>query len=116
MGILDLDESGSSVDQKQYRSMIGSLLYLTTSRSDIMFSDVCVQGSKLHLKSATWVPSKESWDIWSILSMLVCGILEMHNLSLLYSDSDYAECKVGSKRISDTSIARDVTCAVILKH
>jgi hypothetical protein len=51
-----------------------------------------------------------------ILPMLVCGILEMHNLSLLYSDSNYVECKVDSKSISDTSISRDVTCAVILEE
>ncbi|XP_070026701.1 intracellular protein transport protein USO1-like [Nicotiana sylvestris] len=35
---LDVDEPGSSVDQKLYRGMIGSLLYLTTSRPDIVFS------------------------------------------------------------------------------
>ncbi|XP_070021600.1 secreted RxLR effector protein 161-like [Nicotiana sylvestris] len=35
---LDIDELGSSVDQKLYRSMIGSLLYLTASRPDIVFS------------------------------------------------------------------------------
>ena len=40
-GHLDLDEGGKSVDQTLYRSMIGSLLYLTTSRPDIMFS-VCM--------------------------------------------------------------------------
>ena len=38
---LDSDEEGKSVDLKLYRSMIGSLLYLTTSRHDIMFS-VCL--------------------------------------------------------------------------
>ncbi|XP_070017144.1 uncharacterized protein [Nicotiana sylvestris] len=32
------DEPGSSVDQKLYRGMIGSLLYLTTSRPEIIFS------------------------------------------------------------------------------
>ena len=37
-GHLDLDEGGNPVDQKLYRSMIGSLLYLTASRPDIMFS------------------------------------------------------------------------------
>jgi Reverse transcriptase (RNA-dependent DNA polymerase) len=37
---LDADESGKSVDISQYQAMIGSLLYLTASRSDIMFS-VC---------------------------------------------------------------------------
>ena len=35
---LDKDEQGKSVDIKLYRSMIGSLLYLTASRPDIMFS------------------------------------------------------------------------------
>ncbi|XP_019244462.1 PREDICTED: uncharacterized protein LOC109224331, partial [Nicotiana attenuata] len=35
---LDVDEPGSSVDQKLYRGMIGSLLYLTASRPDIVFS------------------------------------------------------------------------------
>ena len=37
-GHLDLDESGKSVDQTLHRSMNGSLLYLTASRPDIMFS------------------------------------------------------------------------------
>ena len=40
-GHLDLDEGGNTVDQTLYRSMIGSLLYLTASRPDIMFS-VCM--------------------------------------------------------------------------
>ena len=35
---LDLNEDGKSVDQKVYRSMISSLLYLCASRPDIMFS------------------------------------------------------------------------------
>ena len=40
-GHLNRDEGGKSVDQTLYRSMIGSLLYLTASRPDIMFS-VCM--------------------------------------------------------------------------
>ena len=40
-GHLDLDEGGKLVGQTLYRSMIGSLLYLTASRPDIMFS-VCM--------------------------------------------------------------------------
>jgi hypothetical protein len=31
------DEDGDTVDQREYRSMIGSLLYLTATRSDIQF-------------------------------------------------------------------------------
>ena len=35
---LDKDENGKTVDTKLYRGTIGSLLYLTVSRPDIMFS------------------------------------------------------------------------------
>jgi len=38
---LDLDEKGKSVDESRYRGMIGSLLYLTVSRPDIMLS-ICL--------------------------------------------------------------------------
>ncbi|KAH9649211.1 hypothetical protein KPL70_025897 [Citrus sinensis] len=38
---LDKDEKGKEVDIKMYRDMIGSLLYLTANRPDIMFS-VCL--------------------------------------------------------------------------
>ena len=37
-GSLDSDASGNMVDQKIYRSMIGSLIYVTASRPDVMFS------------------------------------------------------------------------------
>src|SRR5436190_20209998 len=53
---LDKDEVGKSVDQKIYRGMIGSILYLTASRPDIMFS-VCLcaryqsNPKESHLKS-----------------------------------------------------------------
>jgi hypothetical protein len=38
---LDLDMGGKSIDQKVYRSMIDSLLYLCASRPDIMLG-VCM--------------------------------------------------------------------------
>jgi len=40
-GSLDSDTSGNMVDQKLYRSMIGSLIYVTASRPGVMFS-VCM--------------------------------------------------------------------------
>jgi hypothetical protein len=40
-GHLDLDLGGTSVNQKVYRFMIGSLLYFCASRPDIMLS-VCM--------------------------------------------------------------------------
>jgi hypothetical protein len=38
---LDPDENGEAVDQREYRSMIGSLWYLTVTWSDIQFA-VCL--------------------------------------------------------------------------
>jgi hypothetical protein len=38
---LNLDVDGKPVDQSLYHSLIGSLVYLTASRPDIMFS-VCL--------------------------------------------------------------------------
>lgn len=38
---LDKDETGHSIDIKKYRSIIGSLLYLSASRPDIKFN-VCM--------------------------------------------------------------------------
>jgi hypothetical protein len=35
--LLDLDENGELTDQREYMSMIGSLLYLTVTRPDIQF-------------------------------------------------------------------------------
>jgi hypothetical protein len=35
---LSPDEDGKVVDQREYRSMIGSLLYLTATRPDIQFT------------------------------------------------------------------------------
>jgi hypothetical protein len=37
---LDAHEEGEHVDEKEYRSMIGSLLYLMATRPDIQFSDI----------------------------------------------------------------------------
>jgi hypothetical protein len=57
-GHLDLDEGGTIVDQKLFRSIIGSLLYITASRPDVMFSVcmcACFQASLSESKSpAGW--------------------------------------------------------------
>jgi hypothetical protein len=39
--VLDLDENGEVVDQREYMSIIDFLLYLTVTRIDIQF-DVCL--------------------------------------------------------------------------
>jgi hypothetical protein len=100
-GPLDLDEGGNPVNQTLYRSMIGSLLYLTASSPDIMFS-VCMcarfqsNPKKAHLRAVKrilrylkhtpsvvlWYPKGATFDL------------------IGYSDSDYAGCKIDRKSTS----------------
>jgi hypothetical protein len=67
-GHLDLDTGGKSVDQKVYRSMIGSLLYLCASRPNIMlFVCMCARfqanPKEVHLKAV-----KKNHEIFSLHS------------------------------------------------
>jgi hypothetical protein len=57
---LDLDENGEAVDQREYRSMISSLLYLTPTRLDIQFAVclcACFQASprSSHRQAVKWI-------------------------------------------------------------
>jgi hypothetical protein len=52
---LDTDEDGEPMDQKEYKSMIGSLLYLTAMRPDIHFA-ICLLVSRLpHAHLTEWL-------------------------------------------------------------
>jgi hypothetical protein len=102
-GHLDLDLGGTSVDQKIYHSMIGSLFDLCASRSDIMLS-VCMCArfqaapKDYHLKTvkriirylvltpnlALWYPNGSYFEL------------------LGYSDADYTGFKVNRNSISGT--------------
>jgi hypothetical protein len=102
-GHLDLDTGGKSVDQKVYRSMIESLLYLCASRLDIMLS-VCMcarfqaDPKEVHLsvvkrimrylvytpKFGLWYPKGSTFDL------------------IGYSDADWAGCKIDRKSTSGT--------------
>src|SRR3954471_25092883 len=54
-GQLDLDRNGKDVDQKVYRSMIVSLLYLCASRPDIMLSVcMCARFQSAPKKAIIW--------------------------------------------------------------
>jgi hypothetical protein len=100
---LDLDKGGKSVDQISYRSMIGSLLYLCASRSDIMLS-VCMcarfqsDPKECHLvvvnRILRYVVHTPCFGIW---------YPKGSTFDLIgYSDSDYAGCKVDRKSTSET--------------
>jgi hypothetical protein len=102
-GHLDLNAGGKSVDQKVYRSMIGSLLYLCASRPNIMLS-VCIYArfqsdpKECHIVAVEcilrylvhthyigpWYPKGSTFDL------------------IGYLDFDYAGCKVDRKSTSGT--------------
>lgn len=95
------DESGKDVDVRLYRSMIGSLLYLTTSRPDISFSvGVCARyqarpkESHLHAVKGILKYIKGTVDL---------GIWYTKDTtpSLVgYSDADWADCSEDRKSTS----------------
>ena len=100
---LDKDEGGKCVDSKLYKSMIGSLLYLTASRLDIMFIvclcaryQSCPKESHLlavkrifrYLKDTPnlglWYPKDSSFILHA------------------YSNADFGGCKLDRKSTSGT--------------
>jgi hypothetical protein len=102
-GHLDLNEEGKSVDHKLYRSMIGSLLYLCASRSDIMLS-VCMcarfqaNSKECHLVAVKrilrYLVHTQNLGLWYLKGFL------FHLFG--YSHSDYVGCKVDRKSTSWT--------------
>ncbi|XP_014499242.1 uncharacterized protein LOC106760301 [Vigna radiata var. radiata] len=100
---LDKDESGKEVNQTKYRGMIGSLLYLTASRLDILQS-VCVcaryQSSprESHLTAVKrilkYLKGTTSFGLWYPSG---------DEPSLIgFSDADYGGCKIDRKSTSGT--------------
>ncbi|PHT77060.1 Cytochrome [Capsicum annuum] len=87
---LDLDETGLDVEQKMYQGMIGSLLYLTASRPNIVFSvGLCARfqakPKESHLKSV-----KRIFRYLKRTSDLGLWYPKGSNFNLVgYSDADY---------------------------
>jgi hypothetical protein len=102
-GHLDFDLGGTSVDQKVYRSMIGSLLYLCASIPDIMLS-VCMCArfqaapKDCHLRAV-----KRIRRYLVLTPNLGLWYHKGSHFDLLgYSDADYAGCKMDRKSTSGT--------------
>jgi hypothetical protein len=101
---LDADEDVEHVDQKEYRSMIGSLLYLTATRLDIQFS-VCLCA---HFQAS---PRTSHWQAVNHIFIYVChtpyfGLWYSASSSLAlhgFSDADIAGCWMDRKSTSGTS-------------
>nr|AAN08664.1 putative gag-pol polyprotein [Oryza sativa Japonica Group] len=100
-GHLALDEEGKLVDLKLYRSMIGSLLYLTTSRPDIMFSVCMCARFQAAPKECHLVAVKSILRYLKHSSTIGLWYPKSAKFMLVgYSDSGYAGCKVDRKSTS----------------
>lgn len=101
--VLDEDSNGKMVHETIYRGMIESLLYITTSRSDIMFS-IC-NCARFHL-----APKESHLTAVKRIIRYLIGTPEFrlwydhsNNFSLRgFSDVDFAGDKIDMKSTSGT--------------
>ena len=100
---LNKDEIGQSIDIKKYRGMIGSLLYLSASRPNIMFSICMCARYQSNLKESHL----------SVVKRIMRYLLDIINLGLWYpknssynlvgySNSNFAGCKTDRKSTNGT--------------
>jgi hypothetical protein len=92
------NEDGEAVDQREYMSMIGSLLYLTTSRPDIQFAvELCARFQASPRSSHQmavqrifrYLKHTPDFGIWYFASS---------SLDLVgFSDADFAGCEIDRK-------------------
>ena len=75
---LDKDEKGKDVNQKLYRGMIGSLLYLIASRPDIMFCVYLCARFQTCPKKSHLIALKHIFRYLFGTQNLVCGISKSH--------------------------------------
>nr|GEZ61287.1 putative ribonuclease H-like domain-containing protein [Tanacetum cinerariifolium] len=108
------DPDGEDVDVHTYRSMIGSLMYLTSSRPDIMFAvcacacarfQVTLKASHLHAVNRIfrYLKGKSHLGLWYIKDSPIDLVA--------YSDSDYAGASMDRK--STTGGCQFLGCRLI---
>ncbi|WVZ84354.1 LOW QUALITY PROTEIN: hypothetical protein U9M48_031394 [Paspalum notatum var. saurae] len=100
---LDADEDGEAVDQKEFRGMIGSLLYLMATRPDIQFA-VCLYAR--YQASPRTSHRQAVKSIFRYLKFsLELGLWYSSGFSLSlrgFSDADHAGCRIDRKSTSGT--------------
>jgi hypothetical protein len=100
--VLDADEDGEPVDQ-EYRSMIGSLLYLTATRPDIQFSVCLCAHFQASPRTSHRQAVKRIFRYLRYTHELGLWYSAASSLSLLgFSDVDFAGCRVNRKSTSGT--------------
>jgi hypothetical protein len=102
-GHLDLDMSGTSVDQKLYHSIIESLLYLCASRPDIILSVCMCARFQTTLKDCHLRAVKRIMRYLVLTPNLGLWYPKGSHFELIgYSNADYVGCKVDRKSTSET--------------
>ncbi|KAH9802698.1 hypothetical protein KPL71_001497 [Citrus sinensis] len=100
---LDKDEKGKEVDIKTYRGMIGSLLYLTASRPDIMFSVcLCARFQSCPKESHMLAVKRIFRYLIGTINLGLWYPRGTHIDLTCYSDADFAGYKVDRKSTSGT--------------
>ncbi|GJR42570.1 retrovirus-related pol polyprotein from transposon TNT 1-94 [Tanacetum coccineum] len=91
---LDEDLSGIPVDQTQYRSMIGSLMYLTASRPDLVFVVcMCARYQSKPTKKHLEVVKRVFWYLQGTINMGLWYPKDTAMALTAYADADHAGCQ-----------------------
>jgi hypothetical protein len=112
-GHLRTDDNGKEFDQKVYRSMIGSLLYLCASRPDIMLSVCMCARFQAAPKESHHLAVKRILRYLAHTPTLGLWYPKGSEFDLVgYSDSDYAGDRVDRKSTSGTChfLGRSLVC------
>ncbi|XP_073136958.1 secreted RxLR effector protein 161-like [Henckelia pumila] len=98
---LDKYEAGAPVEVTMYRGLIGSLLYLTASRPDIMFAVcLCARFQAAH-KQSHYIAAKRIIKYLKGTTNVGLWYSKDSEFNLVgYSDADYEGCKIDRKSTS----------------
>jgi hypothetical protein len=98
---LDADKAGKPVEITSYRGMVGSLLYLTASRPDIMFATGLCARFQADPRESHLVAIKRIFRYLKGTPNLGIWYPRDTGFNLIgYSDSDYAGCRLDRKSTS----------------
>nr|XP_027186137.1 uncharacterized protein LOC113784174 [Cicer arietinum] len=98
---LDKDESGQSISEKEHRGMIGSLLYLTASRTGIVFAvPLCARFQYSPKESQITAIKRIFRYLVGTIDLGLWYIKGSHFDFVAYSDVDYAGDKNERKNTS----------------
>nr|GEX39321.1 retrovirus-related Pol polyprotein from transposon TNT 1-94 [Tanacetum cinerariifolium] len=91
------DKDGKEVDVHMYRLMIGSLMYLTSSRPDIMFAVCACERYQVNLKVSHRYAVKRIFRYLKGQLNLAFGIQDSPFDLVAYTNSDYAGASLDNK-------------------